>query len=209
MNPQTIPEESVTCIAVKEDRHQDTMSSVVLKMGIEEPWASERVARFIKSLGYNEITLKSDTEPAIFPFRNRVAEKCNAEVALEDAIKGDRPSNGLVENALMLLRNAIRTIKCFVAICTQEELREDSPILPWLVEHAGSTLSRCRQGRDGRTPLERWHGKKTTQGFVPLGEYALARPISSESLNRNNSVECFVETAEGAVRAREVRRIEH
>ena len=37
------------------------MSSVVAKKGIEEPWASERVARFINSLGYKEITLNSDT----------------------------------------------------------------------------------------------------------------------------------------------------
>ena len=34
---QTIPDESVTCMAVKEDRHQNIMSSVVLKNGIEEP----------------------------------------------------------------------------------------------------------------------------------------------------------------------------
>ena len=51
---QTIPDESVTCIAVKEDRHQNIMSSVVLKKGMGEPWASERVARFINSLGYKE-----------------------------------------------------------------------------------------------------------------------------------------------------------
>ena len=36
------------------------------------------------SLGYKEITLKSDTEPAIIAFRNRVAENCKAEVTLED-----------------------------------------------------------------------------------------------------------------------------
>ena len=48
-NSQTIPEESVTCIAVKEDRHQHIMSGVVLKKGIEEPWASERVATFTNS----------------------------------------------------------------------------------------------------------------------------------------------------------------
>ena len=48
VNSQTIPGESVTCIAVKEnrhvavkeDRHQNIMSSKVLKKGIEEPWAS-------------------------------------------------------------------------------------------------------------------------------------------------------------------------
>ena len=46
-NSQTIPEESVTCIAVKENRHQNIISSVVQKKGIEEPLANERVARFI------------------------------------------------------------------------------------------------------------------------------------------------------------------
>ena len=55
VNSQTIPDESVTCIAVKEDRHQNIKSSVVLKKGIEEPLASEMVHR--------ETTMKRDTEP--------------------------------------------------------------------------------------------------------------------------------------------------
>ena len=100
--------------------------------------------------------------------------------------------------------------------CSQEELREDSRILPWLVEHSGSIWSRCQKGRDGRTPLERLHGKKLTQEFVPFGEWVLARPISSETVEqhesqiqvrrlgvRNNSAECFVKTAEGAFKARQ------
>ena len=91
---------------------------VVVKKGIEELWASERVTRFISSLGYKEITLESDTEPATIAFRNRVAENCKAEVTLEDAVKGDKPSKGLVANAVMLFRGAIRTIKCQVESCT-------------------------------------------------------------------------------------------
>ena len=122
------------------------MSSVVLRKGIEEPWASERLARFVNSSGYREITSKSDTEPAMIAFRNRLAENFNAEVTLESAVQGDKPSNGLVENAVMLLRGVIRTIKCNVKSCTQEELREDSPMLPWLVEQSGSILSRCQKG---------------------------------------------------------------
>ena len=84
-------------------------------------------------------------------------------------------------------------------------------------------MSRCRKGRYRRTPFERLHGKKLTQKFVPFGEKVLARQISREPLNRMsprykfgvslgvriNSAECFVGTAEGVFRAREVRRIEH
>ena len=86
------------------------MSSVALKKGVEEPWAVERVAKFIDLLGYREITLKNDTEAAIIAFRNRVPALCKAEVTTEDAVKGDQESNGLIENTVMLLRGIIRTI---------------------------------------------------------------------------------------------------
>ena len=79
---------------MKEDRHQNIMSSVLLEKEIEEPLASERVARFINSLRYKEVTLNSDTEPAVIAFRNRVAENCNAEVTSEDAVKGDKKRYG-------------------------------------------------------------------------------------------------------------------
>ena len=89
-------EQSVTCIAVKEDRHQHFMSSVASKKGVEEPWTTETLANFTDLLGYREIALKSDTEPAIIACRNRVTEMCKAEVATEDAMQGDKQSNGLI-----------------------------------------------------------------------------------------------------------------
>ena len=74
-NSQTIPDVSGTCIAVTEDRHLIFLSSVVLKKRVEEFWASERVAIFINSLGYKEITLKSDTERAMQRSRWRTRSK--------------------------------------------------------------------------------------------------------------------------------------
>ena len=57
-NAQAISEESITCVAVKEDRHQNIMSSVALKKGVEQPWTTERVVHFIDLLGYREISLE-------------------------------------------------------------------------------------------------------------------------------------------------------
>ena len=180
------------------------------------------MAKFIDLLGYREITLKSDTEPAIIAFRNRVAEACKAEVTTEDAVKGDKESNGLIENAVMLIRGIIRSIKCHIESRTQEPLSDDSPVMPWLVEHARCILSRCQKGRDGKTPFERLHGKKPTQEFVPFGEKVLARQVTTQPRNRmnpryqygvwlrmrNNSAECFIWNADGVFRAREIRRLE-
>ena len=152
-------------------------------------------------LGYREITLKSDTEPAIMAFRNRVAEMCKAEkVTTEDAVKGDRESNGLIENAVMLLRGIIRIIKRRIESSTQEPLNDESPVLPCLVEQAGCILS-----RDGKTPFEKAHGNKPTQECVPFGEKVLAKQITTDPMNRmnpryqcgiwlgmrNNSAKCF------------------
>ena len=56
------------------------MHSVAFKKGAEEPWTTESVATTLMDLlGNREITLKSDTEPAIIAFRNRVAGMCKAQ----------------------------------------------------------------------------------------------------------------------------------
>ena len=220
-NVQAISEESITCVAVKEDRHQNIMSSVALKKGVEEPW-TERVVRFIDRLDYREITLKSDTEPAMIAFRNCVAAICKAEVTTEDAVKGDKESNGLIENAVMQLRGIIRTVKCHIESRMQEPLDDDSLVMPWLVEHPGCILSRCQKGLDGKTLFERLLGKRPTQEFVPFGEKVLARKITTDPMNRmnaryqcgiwlgmqNNSAEWFIGNVDGVFRARDIRRLE-
>ena len=112
------------------------------------------MVKFIDLLGYREITLKSDTEPAIIAFRNRVAAMCKAEVTTEDTVKGDKESNGLV----MLLRGIIRTVKCHIESRTQEPLSDDSLVVPWLVEHARcarKAMTERRTARNRRKSLSR------------------------------------------------------
>ena len=50
--------------------------------------------KFIDLLGYREITLKSDTEPAIIVIRNLMAEMYKAEVITEDVVKGLKNRTG-------------------------------------------------------------------------------------------------------------------
>ena len=141
-------------------------------------------------------SLKSDTEPATIAFRNCVAENCNTEVALEDAVKGDTQSNGLVGNAVMLLSGVIKTHQV-----PRGELhtRGTSRRLPDLAVVGGT----CRK-----------HFVQVVETVKPaqeFGEKVLARPKSSEPLNRmnprykfgvwlevtNNSAERCVQSASG------------
>ena len=45
---QTMSEESVTCIAVKEDSHQNIMNSVAWKNGVEEPWTTNWIHGLVR-----------------------------------------------------------------------------------------------------------------------------------------------------------------
>ena len=73
----------------------------------------------------------------------------------EDAVIGDKESNGRTENAIMQIRGILRTITCHIESKTQEPLDDESHTLPWLVERARCILSRCDMGRDGTTPFEK------------------------------------------------------
>ena len=91
----------------KKGRHQKHHGQCVLKKKVEEPWTTERVVKFTGSLGYHEITLKNDAVPNISAFKNRIAEDCKAEVTSQDAVKRDKQTNGLIENAALQLRGII------------------------------------------------------------------------------------------------------
>ena len=70
------------------------------------------MATFINTLGQKEIAMNSDTESAIITFRNRVAENCNAELTSEDAVRGDKPSNELVESDVVARCHQYRQVSC-------------------------------------------------------------------------------------------------
>ena len=143
------------------------------------------MARFINSFGYKESTLKSDTELAIIAFRNRVAAMCKAEVATEDAVKGDKEPNGLIEKAIMLLRGFEQSSPTLRAGCRNHSTTTRLSCHGWW-----STPDASRPGVRkvvmGRRHFERLHGKKPTEEFVPFGEEVLARQITTDPRNRMN-----------------------
>ena len=152
-------------------------------------------------LGHREITLKSDTEPAITAFRRRVEELCKAEVATAEAVNGDRPSNGLIENTVTL--------------------REYASVLPCLVEHAGCILYRCQKDCDGRT-LKDCTARNRHNNWSRFVEKVLAKQISIDPMNMSIShassgfgLDCettvqnvSIRKADDVFRAREIRRFE-
>ena len=116
-----------------------------------------------------------------------MAEMCKAEFTTDDAVKGDKESNWLIENAVMQIRGIIRTIKCHIESNAHESNSAMNRFFCrgcWSMQ--GCILPRCQKGRDGKTPFGRLHGKRPTQEFVPFGEKVLAKQVSTDPIIRMN-----------------------
>ena len=68
---------------------------------------------------------------------------------------GESQSNGIMERAVGLVASQARTLKAAL-----EHLTPDARILCWLVEFVAYLMNRCDIGRDGKTPLQRLHGRR-------------------------------------------------
>ena len=114
--------------------------------------------------------MKSDREPSILSVQDAVRKEAKTEMVPENSPKGESPSNGSIESAIRELSGMTRTLKDFIECKMGEQLGQDHPMLPWIVEYSGTVITRYRVGQDGRTPYQRLKGKKPSNKIAPLRE---------------------------------------
>ena len=127
---------------------------------------------------------------------------------------GESSSNGFIERAIQDVQGQIRTIKLAVESRYKSVIKEDHPILPWIVKYAGITISLCRKGEDGRTAYERRRGERYLRELPDFGECVWHLKPESASVNklesrweneifvgiREESNEILVMTKEGVIK---------
>ena len=59
-------------------------------------------------------------------------------------------------------------------------LKATDTIMPWMVEHCGTLVNRCRVGIDGMTPFERLRGKPNKKNMVEFGDVVLYMAVKSK-----------------------------
>ena len=84
---------------------------------------------------------------------------------------GESQSNGIIVRAVGLVAR----------------IPPDARILCWLVEFAAYLLNRCDMGSDGKTPLQRLHGRRDN---TPILEFGEPSQQEEESGNRDSIPEC-------------------
>ena len=75
-----------------------------------------------------------------------------------------------------LVAGQARTLKTALEHRTGARVPPDARILCWLVEFAAYLMNRCDIGRDGKTPLQRQHGRRDNTPILEFGEKILFMP---------------------------------
>lgn len=125
--------------------------------------------------------LKSDTERSIVALRDAALGQF-PNMSYENATKGESQSNGLIESMIGKMEGQVRTLKSALQERYGVDVNPKHPILPWLVDYAGVTLSRFQRGADGRTPYERSTGKPRRIQVPEFGECILYQPLKGEKV---------------------------
>ena len=92
------------------------------------------------STGHRKVMLQSEQEPSIIDVKHKVGTHIPTEIVYEESPVGDSNANGSIERVNQTIQRQIRAIK----YCTERQIGAtiglDSPVLEWLVRHAGMDI---------------------------------------------------------------------
>ena len=77
-----------------------------------------------------------------------------------------------------------RTLKDAIGMKVGEPLGQDHPMLPWIVEHAGTVITRYRVGKDGRTAYKIRKEKPYKRKLPRWGEAFLYLTVAESKRRR-------------------------
>ena len=167
-------DEKTRCIVVaKELDSKYLMSSVVPVKGGDHEFPARRLCAFLRELGleHQDLTLKSDQEPAIKDLLQGVSkQRLPARTFFEESPVGASASNGVIERGNQTVEGQIRVLKDALEMRIKQKLPSDHNILTWLVEFAAVLVNRYEVGHDGKTPYERLRGKQSNLLGLEFGE---------------------------------------
>ena len=132
-------------------------------------------------LAYQRVVFRSDNEPALLAFLQRVKEAWTVEVVSEGSARGDPQSNGAAEAGVGVVKGLVRTLKIALQSRLQREIPAEHPVMAWLVRYASASYRRYRVGPDGRTPYERSVGRRCSTLVAEFGEAIWFTPLLRDS----------------------------
>ena len=158
----------------------DAESKSIFAYVVDKKGADDRVCRRVvtdlDNLGYKEIVLKGDQEPALAGLMAVIKANWDGDAAMENSPVRESEGNGAVERAIQTWEGQVRTMKDALESRIGEEIGPDHVVMTWLAEYAATLLRRCLISSDGRTPYEKIKGRPSRRPMAEFGEKVWYRP---------------------------------
>ena len=133
----------------------------------------------MNSLGYSDLMVKTDGEPAIVQVAKELKKLRTHRTLIEHPPAYDPKSNGAAEKAVDMSMGQMRAIKIGLEKRIKVRIETTWAVLTWIAEHACMMLNRYQVGRDGKTSYRRVMGKECDQKTLEFGEQVYAKPKRS------------------------------
>ena len=152
-------DKKLTVLVLRDSKSGGTCSTVVENKGGSCEWGVKRAISFIDGLGYGKVIFKSDNEFSVVDLWNAVRIARTAPTIPENCQKGISQANGIAERAIQDVEGIVRTIKAALERRIWIRIKASDNVMPLMIEHCSTLISRCRVGVDGMTAYERIKGK--------------------------------------------------
>ena len=106
----------------------------------------------IERLGYTDIIIKGDGEPALVQVMNEIKKRRAHSIIVQKPPAYDPQANRRAEKPVQEYMGQLRALKIGLEARLGCKIASDWPVMEWLSEHASELMNRCQVGRGGRAP---------------------------------------------------------
>ena len=180
-------EDTIAIQVAKDRRSRAVFAHVVPRKGVTHTHGAEELIKDLEKLGYDEVILKSDGEPALRAVQEEVRRRRGRTTILENSPPGESQSNGVAERAVRAVAEHVRVLRKGLEERMKMTLNSHHPVVAWLVGHVGDLITKHQVGDDGRTAYERIKCKAFRRDLVEFGEKVHFRNVKKNG--RENKME--------------------
>ena len=140
-------EEDTVAIQVAKDRRTRMIFAHMLpKKGITHEFGAGAVIEDLEKLGYKEVILRCDGEPALKAVQEEVKARRNHQKIMDNSPVGDSRANGAAERVVQAVEEQVRVVRHGLEMRRGMKISGKRSFVCWLIEHAGDLLSKYQVG---------------------------------------------------------------
>jgi hypothetical protein len=181
-------DDKATALVIKDEITKMKFAHICEKKGATDKWVIEQIIDDIGRLGYTEVILKGDGEPALQDVLQEVKRRRTHPTILQGPPAYDPQANGAAEKAVQEYMGQLRTLRVGLEARLKCKIESEWAIRQWMSVLAPELMNRCQVGRDGRTAYYRMQGKDSKKAIIEVGEQVMAKPLRGKKTNRKVSL---------------------